>query len=618
MGLVNDLANSYVNPVLQTLHFTPELRAEVLMGHACEREFCLTCELGFLSHMLAQAPTKGAGSHSSSSSTAQPLNFLRTLRQVREAAALGLIEGRDELETRLDQSKPRRAQAFQRFIFEQLHKEDNGDAGDKAGGDKTGCVERLFALVSTQTHTCAQCARVETREARSFQTDLQYPEKKTWRKGSVENPSFAECLSKSLCTSVEVRAWCEGHKAYTRMAQRKLPKRLPQVLSLNLGMRDPQDLRWWGADVDSHVLSAAAAAPVEKHWLPQFVRVAVDPRDEKPGVSSSPPGQGVRVTQAADDIECLEGDGVTYELTSLVCLARRPAEEDDDDSPGGGLDETGAKKLAGHLLSFVKVVPPYVPVRGRFDGAPSPPTGDAPGVSPLSRGAAGRGTGGRVNEESMQSAVNDAPTDVGDPPLTPGPADVGAQTTASTQKAAGLAAALAAGEAMFGENSGFRGITPSRVKNAARLDTDWLLFNDFCITPVSAKEVTRMYGQAKLPTLCAYTRVDRPEPKPLPPSPITPETYRKLTLGVTVPPRSPFRPFDYQSKAETPGVGTLLGIDAEFVSLAPEVREPGPEGEEIVTQPVRLGLARYGLARFPNPDIRFAHTRARRDIFPLP
>jgi PAB-dependent poly(A)-specific ribonuclease subunit 2 len=156
VGLVNDLANSYVNPVLQTLHFTPELRAEVLMGHACEREFCLTCELGFLSHMLAQAPTKGAGSHSSSSSTAQPLNFLRTLRQVREAAALGLIEGRDELETRLDQSKPRRAQAFQRFIFEQLHKEDNGDAGDKAGGDKTGCVERLFALVSTQTHTCGR------------------------------------------------------------------------------------------------------------------------------------------------------------------------------------------------------------------------------------------------------------------------------------------------------------------------------------------------------------------------------------------------------------------------------------------------------------------------------
>jgi hypothetical protein len=138
VGLVNDLANSYVNPVLQMLHFTPELRAEVLMGHSCEREFCLTCELGFLSHMLAQPPTRGAGSHSSSSATAQPLNFLRTLRQVREAAALGLIEGRDELETRLDQSKPRRVQAFQRFILEQLHKEDaNGSASSLPANAKT-------------------------------------------------------------------------------------------------------------------------------------------------------------------------------------------------------------------------------------------------------------------------------------------------------------------------------------------------------------------------------------------------------------------------------------------------------------------------------------------------
>ena len=337
VGLVNDLANSYVNPVLQTLHFTPELRAEVLMRHACEREFCLTCELGFLSHMLAQPPTRGAGSHASSSATAQPLNFLRTLRQVREAAALGLIEGRDELETRLDLSKPRRVQAFQRFILEQLHKEDAGSSssGAKNGNDETGsvgCVERLFALTSTQTHTCAQCSRVEKRSSRSFQTDLQYPEKKTWRKGSPSNPTFAECLAKSLCASQEVRAWCEGHGAYTRMAQRKLPKRLPQVLSVNLGMRDPGDLRWWGADVDSHVLSAAARAPVEKHWLPQYVRIAVD----EEGESGSSPGGAVRVAQAADDADALEGDGVTYELTSLVCLARRPAEEDDDDSPGGG------------------------------------------------------------------------------------------------------------------------------------------------------------------------------------------------------------------------------------------------------------------------------------------
>jgi len=108
-GLVNDLANCYVNPVLQMLHFVPELRARV-QGHTCEREFCLTCELAFLSHMLAQSPGGGPGASVYFSTACQPLNFLRTLRQVREAGALGLIEGRDELETRLDQSYARRIQ----------------------------------------------------------------------------------------------------------------------------------------------------------------------------------------------------------------------------------------------------------------------------------------------------------------------------------------------------------------------------------------------------------------------------------------------------------------------------------------------------------------------------
>ena len=229
LGFTNDLANCYVNPVLQMLHFVPELRSKVLMGHTCDREFCLTCELGFLSHMLSQPPTIGAGSHSSSSMTCQvrvhahavsrpyssntqspntnyiyqlltehphpvttqPLNFLRTLRQVREAAALGLIEGKDvELDTRLDQSYARRIQAFQRFILEQLHKEEMlgvNNVGGRGGknthsngenksnendNDINGGVESLFALTSTQTHSCAQCKHVEVRTARSFQTDL--------------------------------------------------------------------------------------------------------------------------------------------------------------------------------------------------------------------------------------------------------------------------------------------------------------------------------------------------------------------------------------------------------------------------------------------------------------
>ena len=81
----------------------------------------------------------------------------------------------------------------------------------------------------------------------------------------------------------------------------------------------------------------------------------------------------------------------------------------------------------------------------------------------------------------------------------------------------------------------------------------------------------------------------------------TPESNRaELTLCWAFD-GEPFAPFDYESPKETPGPGTLLGIDAEFVSLAPAVKEPGPEGEEIVVQPVRLGLARVSVVR-GDPD----------------
>ena len=102
-----------------------------------------------------------------------------------------MIEGKDvELDTRLDQSYARRIQAFQRFILEQLHKEEMLGVNNKGGrggknthsnvenksnendNDINGGVESLFALTSTQTHSCAQCKHVEVRTARSFQTDL--------------------------------------------------------------------------------------------------------------------------------------------------------------------------------------------------------------------------------------------------------------------------------------------------------------------------------------------------------------------------------------------------------------------------------------------------------------
>lgn len=525
-GLTNDLANCYVNPVLQLLNFVPELRSKVV-GHTCEREFCLTCEMSFLSHMLRTCPAGLA---------TQPLNFLRTLRQVREAAALGLIEGRDELEARAEHSPIRRVQAFLRFILEQLNKEElsrRQALGDVAPVGPTAC-ESIFGTISNESLKCTQCAVTSSKEMRNFQIDLQYPSSR-----DTPRPSFVDLLSKSLAVSQEMRAWCEGHKAYTRMKQNRLPLSLPTVLSVNLGMHDLKDLNWWGVDSYAHPTSDAFSGKVEERWLPHFIQVSLDA--EKKTLEAR---HALDKSQFQDD-----PNATTYELTGLVVFSRDINEEI---KKGSDLRQTKTTDICGHLVSFIKVRPPYVDVAGDFTASPKKP-GSTPGVSPLPRFAgAAKVTTANNGDGSPKSKID--------------------------SKAESLTTPLAA-----------RASAPGNPN-------EWLLFNDFVVSQVSRDEVTQLYGQLKIPCLCMYTKVDKPEPLPLPPSPITFELYKKITLGMPIPAGVPFNPFSCVGE-DTPGPGVLLGIDAEFVSLAPAVMAMRDDGSEYESVPARLGLARVSVVR---------------------
>lgn len=144
-GLDNLLPNSYCNPIIQLLYFIPSIRAS-MRNHLCERENCLTCELGFLFHMLDH----GKGN------MVEPRNFLRALRQLPEAGGLGLL---DVHENNTTIQSPTHASAqpgnsmgggggtrnksssdddelflaskiqdFWRFLLEQLHKEERESA----------------------------------------------------------------------------------------------------------------------------------------------------------------------------------------------------------------------------------------------------------------------------------------------------------------------------------------------------------------------------------------------------------------------------------------------------------------------------------------------------------
>ena len=129
-GLDNLLPNSYVNPVLQLLYFLPRIRTTML-AHVCEREYCLTCELGFLFHMMDHGGQRGRPH------TAEPRNFLRSLKQLPEAGGLGLLDLDEPLTAKGASAKDKvgngadddlflaaKIQDFMRFLLEQLAKEE--------------------------------------------------------------------------------------------------------------------------------------------------------------------------------------------------------------------------------------------------------------------------------------------------------------------------------------------------------------------------------------------------------------------------------------------------------------------------------------------------------------
>ncbi|KAF0303420.1 PAN2-PAN3 deadenylation complex catalytic subunit PAN2 [Amphibalanus amphitrite] len=234
-GLEASLPNSYCNAMLQVLYCLEPLR-ETLIGHLCQREFCLSCELSFLFHML----------DTSQGVPCQASNFLRAFRTIPEATALGLILS-DTLTNRQKINLPRLIQNWNRFILQQLDTEcaappaepGGAETAEPAGAGESP-VARILGALSRQTTRCVKCGASSEKESTILLCNLTYPPELDDRE-----VSFGQTLAASLCLQQTVQAWCELCGRYQPTEQVRHLLSLPHCLAVNCCTDNPNDLEFW-------------------------------------------------------------------------------------------------------------------------------------------------------------------------------------------------------------------------------------------------------------------------------------------------------------------------------------------------------------------------------------
>ncbi|KAJ8929829.1 hypothetical protein NQ314_017427 [Rhamnusium bicolor] len=280
-GLEATLPNAYCNAMIQVLYFSEPLRA-ALLSHLCSKEFCLSCELGFLFHML---------STSCQNQPCQPGNFLRAFRTVPEASALSLILSDLHPEAKLKIDLSALIQSWNRFMLHQMHvelietkkkveerkankkpfiyKETDfpSISGDRNKEKKASSVvdvdikledekreedsdiSQLFGTKQLQMNCCLKCSCEVRKESILLACNLVYPsnepEKDEW--------SFCDILKRSLCPQQTTPAWCEKCSKFTPTSQYRILQSLPKLLAINTGLHNLQHKQFWQTQMDKVV-----------------------------------------------------------------------------------------------------------------------------------------------------------------------------------------------------------------------------------------------------------------------------------------------------------------------------------------------------------------------------
>ncbi|KAJ6658133.1 hypothetical protein lerEdw1_001609 [Lerista edwardsae] len=270
-GLEPHIPNAYCNCMIQVLYFLEPVRC-LVQNHLCQKEFCLSCELGFLFHMLDLS--RGDPCQSSC--------FWNGAEGTQEVTALGLILA-DSDEATGKVNLGRLIQSWNRFILTQLHQETQEQEGPQAyrgigssnfGSSGDSVIGQLF---SCEVENCSMCRcgketiRVSSTllftlsypesngrkfkdaavlEQNFLRTDLLLPVREAMQLGlmfndKIKDYEFAQILKRSICLEQNTQAWCENCEKYQPTVQTRNIRCLPDVLVINCEVNSSKEAEFW-------------------------------------------------------------------------------------------------------------------------------------------------------------------------------------------------------------------------------------------------------------------------------------------------------------------------------------------------------------------------------------
>lgn len=243
-GLETHISNSYANPLLQLLRFTPLIRNLALQHTAspCLYESCLLCELGFLIDMLEKA----AGLN------CQATNFLKTFSGLSNAVSLNLLE---ELSPNVALTSM--IQNLNRFLLDKISDEFRQMLSGQPG---PSAMDKVLETQARASMRCAQCTNETIRGGKHFVNELVYPTKHVMKNTRIPRLTFSQILKSSVERQDQTRGWCTKCSRYQQMIQRKTIQSVPSVLMLN-------------AAIQSHEAKLLWSIP---NWLPQEIGIIID------------------------------------------------------------------------------------------------------------------------------------------------------------------------------------------------------------------------------------------------------------------------------------------------------------------------------------------------------